>query len=248
MGKLHEILAIEGDLGKTSTKLLNETKKTFGKDNLFNGSVKKLEMFAEEDQMLNTTEVVKLDTTVEEVLSYTNKEVGKFWDAVLKKDKTNQIAVADVVLESGTVIAKNVPVTFLLGLETKLNEYRKILDAIPTLPPGIRWKEDKSEGNGIFKSEDDVVQFRTKKETEFKVAYEATKEHPAQISPITVDKNVGKYTTEKTCSMMTPYEKATIISKHEEILRAVKKARQRANNVEIVKDSISSSIFRYIMT
>lgn len=247
MSKLHEILAVEGDLEKTSKKLIEETKKTFQKDNLFSGTVRTLTMSDADQSEWNTVDKQKLETTVMELFAYTNSEVAKYWDAVLQKDTTNQAATADIVLDDGTILAEQVPVTFLLGLETKLKDFRNLLNAIPTLPPGIRWEQDLNERKGVYIAEDDTVQFKTKNDIEIRVAYEATKEHPAQLEKINVVKNVGKYVTVKHSGMMPPYLKARMVAKHESLLRAVKKARQRANNQEITKKDIGDNIFNYIM-
>lgn len=246
MAHLHEILAVEKGLELTAKKLTDETKKTLKKDNLFKGSVKSLVMASEDEQKWNTVESFKLETTVDENLGYTKEAIVDYWDSVLQKDKTNQLAKADIVTDDGVVIAKNVPVSFLLGLETKLNDYRKILDAIPTLPPGIRWEEDPQERPGVYVAKNDSIQFKTEKELEFKEASPATKEHPAQIAQVNVTKNVGTYTTINHCGMLSPFEKARRIRNHETMLRAVKKARQRANNQEIVIANIGKIVLDYI--
>ena len=50
MAKLHELLAVEGDLEGIFKSILDETKHTFSKKpGLFFGFNKKLEMFAEEE-------------------------------------------------------------------------------------------------------------------------------------------------------------------------------------------------------
>jgi len=142
MTKLHEILAVESSLEKAATNLTAESIRTFSKDNLFSGEVKTLTMFREDEQNQNTTEVRKLETTVMENLEYLVKPVSDWLDVVLQKDATNQLAKADIVLSNGTVVAKDVPATFLLGLESKLNKLREMYLQIPTLEPGIEWCND----------------------------------------------------------------------------------------------------------
>lgn len=207
MGKLHELLAVEADRKKAADRLVAESIKTFKKDNLFTGSVKRTEMF-DEDEPKVADEVLKLETTVDENLKYTMKSLEKYWDTVAQKDATNMLAKADVEV-NGTIIDKDVPATTLLGLEKKLNELRNLLNTIPTLPPGIDWQLDETqEKQGVYRNANDIQTFKTIKDIEFRTAAEATKEHPAQVAQISVTKNVGRFTTTKWCSMLTPYEKA----------------------------------------
>lgn len=249
MAQLHEILAVEKSLGKVSSKLTLETIKTFGKENLFKGFTKKLLMFAEGDQRLNDTSTMKLESTVDENLNYLLSNVSKYWNAVLSKDKANQQAVADIVLLNGKVIAKNVPATFLLGLESKLGELRRLYEVIPTLAPGISWKENKLERAGVWKKDDEDVSFRTETLQEFVEASPATEQHPAQVIAVKNAKNVGTYTTVSECGMLSPLDKATRLTRFDEVFMAVKKARSRANNVPLdTTQRLSESLFSYINT
>lgn len=244
--KLHEILAVEKGQETVTKKLLAESAKTFEKDNLFLGQVKILEMFNEDESRLNTREVQNLESTVDENLDYLVKPISQYWDTVLTKEKTNQVALADLVVD-GQVLATNVPATFLLGMETKLNELRKVYEHIPTLAPGIKWIPDPSnEKDGVYLTAEDLISFKTEKQTGFVVAYEATEKHPAQVVKEEKVVNVGKYTTTRYSGMLTPVEKAKRLSRIDELLTAVKKARMRANNVDVVRSSIGKDIFNYI--
>ena len=246
MEKLHEILAVEKSLEVVAKKLSAETARTFEKDNLFLGFVKSLEMFTEENAKLNTTDVQNLETTVDENINYIVKPLAKYWDNVLAKDLTNQQARADVVVD-GAVLVVDVPATFLLGMETKLNELRKVYEHIPTLAPGIKWISDAANAKaGVFMTSDDIVSFKTQKERGFAVAYEATKEHPAQVSTEEKIVSVGKYSTVRYSGMLTPVEKARRLENIDTLIGAVKKARMRANNIEVVRDNVGKVLIDFI--
>ncbi len=245
--KLHEILAVESSLEKVSRNLTAEAIKTFGKDNLFKGFTKRLEMFHEDDKNLNETSNLKLETTVDENLKYVIKNISKYWDSVLLKDSTNQVAKADIILIDGTILAKNVPATFLLGLETKLGDLRKLYDSIPTLPPGIRWRLDELEREGVYLNEDDDVSFKTETKTHFQETSPATEHHPAQIIALKEVKNVGKYITAHLSGMVSSLELSKRKSRFDEVFLAIKKARMRANNVDVVvTEKVSVNILNYI--
>ena len=246
-GKLHEILAVEPALEKTARKLSEESIKTFSKVNLFNGSVKRLKMFTDGEDHLETEEIQTLTTTVDENIDYLLNPIAKYWDTVLAKERGNQAARADIVLEDGTILAQDLPVTFLLGLEAKLGKLRTVYEAIPTLAPGIKWVKDENERAGVLMNANDSVTFKTRKNLKFLVAYEATKEHPAQVRDIDDTVSVGSYTTTVQCGMISPLEKATRISRVDEALLAVKKARMRANAYKVeTNEKVGRTILNFV--
>lgn len=245
--KLHEILAVEGMLDKTAKKLVLSSKKQLDKENLFMGQTRKLEMFAEKDARLNTVETMKLETTVDENLNYALDAVAKYWDAVIQKDSANQEAKADVVIDGKTILT-DVPATTLLGLESKLTELRSLFEAIPTLPTGINWERNEADEPGIFRTREDVKQAKTENDVGFRVLYEATKEHPAQIEKFKVVNDVGMYSTSRLSGMYTAHNKAKKLENTDIALRAIKTARQRANTVVINKNKkIGKDLITFIM-
>lgn len=248
MTQLHELLAIEGDLKGEKDKIKDETINTFSKKpNLFLGSIKTLTMFDESraEEEAAGSEIIEIQTTVAEKLKYMSGAFVRFWDAKLQKEKANQEAKADIVID-GKAILEDVPVTFLLTMEDELKQMRKVYDAIPTLQPGIDWVEDKQKGKGYYKSVNPVVKHKTEKSIESKIIVPVTKEHPAQVREWTEDKPVGKYTTQNWSGMISPAEKSVILGKLDKVLRAIKKARQRANNQETTSVEIGKTIFNYI--
>ena len=245
MGKLHELLAVEADRKKASDRLVSESIKTFKKENLFSGSVKRTEMF-DEDEVKISDEILKLETTVDENLDYSLNALVKYWDTVASKDSTNMDAKSDVVV-NGKLLLSGVPATTLLGMEKKINELRNLYNAIPTLSPGINWVIDESqEKKGVFRNLNDLETLKTMKEIEFRTVAEPTKEHPAQVVQVPTTKNIGRFVTTKWSGMVTPYEKARRITNIETILSAVKKARQRANSVKTVDIKIGQVIVDFI--
>ena len=245
MTKLHEILAVESSLEKAANGLIKESKHTFGKEGLFTGMVKKLVMFREEDKNSETSEYQELTTTVDENLDYLVKPISDWLDVTFQKDVTNQSAYADIVI-GDIIICKQVPVSFLLSLEKKLNSLRELYLQIPTLVPGIKWVEDTQNRPGVFRAEHDNIQLKTRKDPEYRTVYEATEHHPAQVEKVDRVLDVGRYITTTYSGRMTPLEKATRISKIDNLMSAVKRARMRANNIDIYDVEIGEAIFNYI--
>lgn len=246
--KLNEILSIENDLKAAYEKILVESKTTFDKKaDHFQGHHKSLKMFdqSREHEEAAQEQHKELVTTVSEKLDHSWKYIAKYFDALLVKEATNQAACADLVVD-GAVIAEKVPATFLLGMEERLKKVRELYDSIPTLQPGVAWKSDETQRKGVYKAEFSEKALRTEQTIKSKVLYDATKEHPAQIDKWAEQVPIGTYTTERWSGMLSPAEKAKMIARIDELLAAVKKARQRANQTEIVKREVAKKFYEYI--
>jgi hypothetical protein len=246
MPKLHELLAVEGDLDGLFKKILGETINTFSKkSHLFDGRIRTLHLFDDEAPEV-APEREELDTTVDRKIDYMKGAVVRYLDAVLQKEQTNQEAKADLVLPDGTTLATNVPATFLLGLETKLKLLRQVYETIPTLPPSTEWEVDESQGPDVFKTKYPEETFKTEKAFKVQILYEATKEHPAQVEKIPVTKNAGRFTTTNWSGKVSPARKSILMDRLDTLIRATKKARQRANATDVKKGNIGKVLLDYI--
>ena len=248
MAKLHEVLAVESGLQTAAKKINEETIKTFGKkDEHFVETTRVVSHFAEEDQKLDTTETKAMVTTVLDKLIYNAGPNIRALDAYLQKEATNQRAAASIVVGDKT-LAEDVPATVLLGLETKLTELRLVYEAIPTLAPGPTWNIDLASraAGGVYVSANADVTFRTKKTIKPIIMSPATDHHPAQVQAVSEDVPVAKITTTHKSGMMTSAQKSALLERVDQLLRAVKRARQRANGTEVVKSTIGATLFDFI--
>lgn len=247
MAKLHELLAVEGDLQGIAKKLSAETQKTFNKSEMFMGTHRKLQMF-DDSQQANVVadEFREMVTTVPAKLEYLSKAMIKYFDAVLQKEKTNQTAVADLVVD-GETIATAVPATFLLGMESRLKELRAVLEVAPTLAPGLAWVEDVTAGKGVYRVQNADEKLKTAKTFMHKVLYEATDRHPAQIEKWEEQVAVGKYITNIQSGMLSPADKSDLLGRLDTMIQSVKKARMKANMTDVVQAEIGKQMFKYIL-
>jgi len=246
MSKLHELLAVESDLDNVQKTIVGEAQNTFTKKpHMFFGFEKRLENYNESAPEA-PRERQELTTTVTDKLEYVNEHIIRYFDAVLQKELTNQTAKADIVIGE-TVLAKDMPTTFLLGLETKLKSIRALYASIPTLPSGIGWDKDTALGEDIFRARNPEKKYRTAKTFKHKVLYEATDHHPAQIERWEENENIGMYITDKWTGLISPAHKSDLLERLDILLRAVKRARQRGNNTQVVKTKIARDLFDYVM-
>lgn len=245
--KLHELLAVESDKEGTFKKMVEEAVTVFSKHpDRFFGFHKKLESLVEDENVEAAEEHHEMTTTVHDKLSWISGFIIDYIDVVVQKEKTNQKAHANLIID-GKVITENLPATFLLGLETKFKRIRELFMAIPTLPPGISWKESEQRGAHVYEAEHPEKKYKTAKTFQHKVLYDATKEHPAQIERWEETRNVGIYVTERWCGMISPKEKADFLLKVDKIIQACKKARQRANCEPVVDITIGKELINFIM-
>lgn len=248
MAKLHEVLAVESGLQTAAKKINEETIRTFGKkDEHFVETTRQVAHFSEDDKQLDTIETKAMVTTVFDKLIYNTGPNVRAYDAYLQKEATNQKAVADIVCGDKT-LAEGVPATVLLGLETKLAELRAVYEAIPTLAPGPTWEVDASTraSGGVYRAAAADVTFRTRKTVKPVVMAPATEHHPAQVQAVQEDVPIARITTSHKSGMISSAQKSELLERVDRLLRAVKRARQRANATEVEKRQIGKVLFDYI--
>lgn len=251
MGKLHELLAVEKTKTTAATKMLQDAQHKFGKFDYFQGHNKTLKMIEDspQNQAIEqaAAEVRQLPTTVYETLEYALKYWAEAEDVIFQKNKSNQVAVADLFFRS-SLIAKNVPVDELLGLETRLETLRKVMEAIPTLNAAVRWERDAQSGRkGAWIISEPEITTKTEKVTTPVILYEATDKHPAQVREVSVDKTIGTFKLIKTCGAATSAQKAEVLAVLDDLISETKQARMRANSVEANTDHIGAEIAALIM-
>lgn len=249
--KLYEILAVEGDAQGRADKLQTETTQTFkNKENLFKGKRRQLSLFGKTEEKateMNALEAkdstqIKVESTVPDSLNYLGCILGDYWDVMFQKEASNQAAKADIVMEDGTVLLKDVPVTFLLCMENRLKNYKPVLDAIPTLAPGVDWKLDTNYALDHVYVSPNVNDVKTKEDTDYRIVAPATDKHPAQVVAAKTQFNIGHYIDTSWSGLISPAEKARLLERLDKLMAAIKQARQRANAVDAVTTKVSDQL------
>ena len=238
MAKLHEFLAIEGPLKAQADKTGKDLAHTFEKKrHLFS---KKVETFIPlaEGAPAETIEQSNLETTVAKELKWISDIWTKAIDGAAAIAEANTVARADVILDGGKVLLKNVPATSLMELLKRATEIQELVQQIPNLDSAKNFTLDESQGKGIYKARE-VMRHRTKKVQKALVLYEATKEHPAQVKEISEDVIVGNIQSQEWSGLITTADKADMIARSEELNRALKSALSRANSIEVPKTEVS---------
>lgn len=253
-GKLYEVLAVEGDAQGRAVKLVQETKAVLSnKENLFKGHVRTLKLFdaspekAAENETIEAKDStqIKVETTVPDSLNYMGCILADYWDVMYQKEATNQKAVADIVIDGVTLLA-GVPVTFLLCMENRLKDLRPVLEAIPTLAPGVVWDLDPTYGDFIYKGPI-TNDMKTKDDTEYRIVAPATDKHPAQVVPVKTNFNIGRYTKTEWSGLISSAEKAHLLEDFDKLAKAIKEARQRANAADAITTKVGDVLLKALI-
>ena len=141
------------------------------------------------------------------------------------------------------VIAKNVPVTYLLFLEKKLVDVHTFVSKIPTLDSSETWTWDANAG--CFASEP-VETHKTKKLPKVVTKAPATDKHPAQVEVYQEDVVVGYWKTVKFSGAMPADDIKKLLTRIEGLQRAVKFAREESNSKIIEEVKVGEKIFNYL--
>jgi len=232
MSKLHELLAVEGNLRGQAEATRKDLMGTFEKKRHHFSEILVTFKSSKEGVPDKVESQLGLQTTIRKELAWIGEKLQASIDAAYQIDVANTIAKADVVLEDGTVILKDVPATSLLQLEKRLKEIQEFIFSVPTLDPAKGFELDADKGAGIYRARD-VEKPRTEKQFEYVVMVGATKEHPAQVKELMLDKPIGTILQQEWSSLITTAEKGDMLDRCEALTRAVKKARSRANEQEV---------------
>jgi len=251
MARLHELLAVEQELKGRKEKALSQASEMFQKQpQVFQGGIKTLEMFDESrsNEEAAGEECTEVVSSVNDILNESFSDVKSFWDGRLQKETTNQLAVADIIVD-GQKLAENVPVTFLLSMEDELKEIRKVIEKAPVLNAAVSWEKDEQKGEYFWKASQPVVRNKTEQTIRHKILVPAKDNggHPAQVQAWNENVPVGRYTTITWSGMIPQNEKRRMLTKVSALLNAVKKARQRANCQEVEDRHIGEKLLGYIL-
>jgi hypothetical protein len=240
--KLNQIIAlVSGKKSRTESAVTQVYHKLQKPD--FFGGFDKTYQSRDENGVQYPGESKRLQWRAEDLLKEAVGSWSSLFDAVATLDKSNCTAVADVKVGE-TVVLTEVPATHLLFLEKQLVNIRTALQALPVLDPTKEWKY--SEETACYKSQP-IQRTKTKKIPKFTVAYEATKEHPAQIDKDHEDVVEGFWTTVEFAGAVSETRRTALLARVDQLVEAVKCAREQANMTEITTLETGKPIFDFLL-
>ncbi len=232
MVKLHELLAVDQNLKGQAQKCRLELQNTLEKKRHLFEEKRKTMTPLKEGAEPEIREQSDIQTTVRKEIAWLATIWQKALDASFAIDIANTQAKSDIVLDNGDILSKDVPATALLQLEKRVKEVIEFIKTVPTLDPAKGFTEDPDREKGIYKARE-VTKPSTQKVQQPLVLAPATDKHAAQVQLITQDVVVGHIQELEWSALITPALKSDLLANAEEVLRAVTKARSRANGQEI---------------
>lgn len=181
-----------------------------------------------------------------EVLRKLAKLETEVFDLTAQQEWANTKARADVIVEGKTIIAQ-APVTYLLFLEKQLTDIRTFVDKMPTLDENRDWSADPN--SRLFRTEK-VTTHKTKKVQRPIVKYDAVIKDgqalPAQTEMITEDVITGWWDTVFHSGALPTPRKEELLERIDKFLKAVKVAREAANDQEVEEHKVGEAVFGYL--
>lgn len=243
--KLHEVVAIRKGVKTRTYGELTELYKKAQKADLYAGMIRNYvtkdddgENFPDEDK--------KVVLIADEILKKVRKLREEYFDIEATQERGNLQARGDVKVD-GKVLLADVPVTLLIFLEKELNDLRTFIDAMPGLDESKTWNADPN--SRLYRSETGITH-KTKKVQRPIVLYDAVikDDHaiPAQTQLITEDIIIGHWHTTHLSGALPLPRKEALIERIETLRNAVKRARSRANDLEVQRQEMAAPIFAYL--
>lgn len=241
--KLHQILAVESGIRNQSDKDLTAAHHGLKHPDMLKGLYRTYQANSDQGEKL-PDERTELQSRVPDVIKATVAILQKKFDVVASRDYANMSARADIVLEDGSVLLPNVPATYLLWLEKQMVDLHTFVCQLPVLPADTEWEWDANQN--CYKNKHEIKTTRTNKVPYALLLAPATDKHPAQVVKETKDEIVGYYTTMKYSGAVPATVIKAMKERVEELQKAVKLAREKANQIDVVDLKVGNTILKKI--
>lgn len=243
--KLHELLGSQSQVFTQATKVRTDLQTTFDKRPLLFGERIVKFQPSEEGVQAAIESQSSIQSTIAKELRWFTDLVAKALDSEATIDIGNTKAKADVVLDDGTTLLTGLPATQLLQLDKRLGEVLQFVQTVPTLDPAKGFTLAPDRGEGIYIARE-VHKKRTRKDQAALVLLAPTVQHPGSAVQITKDVEIGTIVEQEWSSLITPATKSLMLERVEELRRAVKQARARANDIEVADVKIGKTLLDYV--
>lgn len=240
--KLHEIVAVRKGVKSRTYSELTELHKKAQKETLYSGLTKVYRSKDEEGEKY-PDENKHVQANATEVLRKANKILSEAWDVEATQEYGNRTARADVIVD-GQPILTDVPATFLLYLEKQLSDLHTFANQMPTLAEDKVWSKDPN--SHLFRS-DTVQTTKTTQMEKPQVVIPPTEHHPGQWTTFKETVVQGTWDTTHLSGALPLPEKEALVERVEKLRNAVKRARSRANDTEVLRQEVAAPLLAYLL-
>lgn len=237
------IVMLQRTIKARTGALVSAAYKNVQKPALFTGIAREYTPKAEDGTPL-PSESQQVQQVASSLLNSVAADMTSYWDITATRDAGNVLARADVKVR-GQVILENVPTSTLLFLEKQLIDVRTFVTACPTLDSAKEWVTD--EVTGISKTPRPVETTRSEKVEETAVVVQPTERHPAQVRDRVKDLIVGTWATTHFSGAFTLAQQHTLVGRINELIDAVKIAREEANTIMVDDVRVGDALFGFLL-
>ena len=240
--KLCQTIAVANGKKKALTASVTELYKRLQRTEAFNGLQRVYSPLDEEGEGL-PPENKKVQHTVSETVAEARELWVDLLNVIATQEYANCEAKADIVVD-GVAVLEDVPVTYMLFLDKRLDDIKSFVTKMPTLSTDAAWK--KSASDEAISVADLGRTTRTKKVPKVFLKAEATEHHPAQTEMIMEDVLVGHWQKTDMSGAISMNEKRSLLKKVDSLREAVKMAREEANSTEIDEVKTGEEIMKFV--
>lgn len=233
---LSQVVGIEKHLRKKDNEVGSTLKKGVQVPTLVTGRTKTFTPLNDEipKGQYGPEEYQEVALTVEGALTEAGGYSAAALNVVASKDRTNQVAKADVEFR-GKALLRDVPVSHLLFLENYLTEWRTFLAVLPVLDPSRKWHEVEGR-TGLSSSEPEKTGRFVTEEVPV-VLYPHTDKHQAQVQLVKKSVHVGDFTNTILSGAVTQDRKKRLLDNCDDLITAVKEAVAQANKTVAIEET-----------
>jgi len=246
MGKkrLNAVVATERDIKARAYKDLTKEHHLLQRPDVVFGFAKTYSPKDEEGERFPAESKLVQMRVMDALKQLFGEDMRDLFDATLTKDHGNRGTGADIVLDDGTEIGKDIPAPTLLFLEKQLTDLHTFCEKLPTLDPAEAWTFDNAKGYHVTPP---VETIKTKKVKKAIVLYPHSDKHPAQTQLIDDDVTVGTWTMVKHSGAIPDDARRGLVRRVAILQKAVKEARERANMFEVEERRIGEKLLGYLL-
>lgn len=239
MTTVAQVIAVTPSIKTTAERALTDAHRI--KHELYLGFDKTYRPDNELDEVLNP-EALVIRANAKDVIEGVSASLTRLFDVTATLETANTVAKANVKVD-GKVLLSDVPVTYLLFLEKKLNDLKTFVSGLPVNPSDAIWHWDE---NAVRWFSDTLKTRRTKNVRRNHERAPATDKHPAQVDVYTEDIPVGTWETTKYSGALSVKDKTEYLRRITTLQEAVKFAREEANSMTISNVTAGDAVFGYI--
>ncbi len=237
--KLHQVIALGEGCKTRYFDALKALDKGIRNRTPFEGLSRTYEPLDDSDQERLPAESKRVQQRVGDEIAEIRGRFVELFDVTATHEWGNQQASANVEVD-GVVVLEKAPVTYLLFLEKKLVEWRGVIEALPTLDPSEEWSYDGT--TRLYKSTA-VQKARTRKDKRVILKVAPTEHHPGQAETYDADVRVGTWTEFKLSGCVSEERKKELLTRCERLLKAVKLARETANDIRVEEKKVGEKLY-----